>query len=305
MIRYFSNVVASDSGRRYSFASLLSNFCNLVLVLLLTIIPIAACSPEESGAITTFCGSASKPPLEESARAFRQKTGITVYLNFGGSGSVLSQMKLSGEGDLYIPGSPDYIVIAERDGIVEPGSAKIIAYLVPAIVVQPGNSKNIKSLSDLTVPGIKVGIGNPGSVCLGLYSIEILERNKLLEPIAQNIVTYAESCEKVATLVALKAVDAVIGWDVFSAWNSGAMELVYLKPEQIPRIAYIPAAISKFSRNRESTAKFMNFLTSEEGRSIFSKWGYLVNEKEARRFAPDAAIGGEYKLPVNYKPLVK
>jgi molybdate transport system substrate-binding protein len=305
MIRYFFNVVASASDRRYYFAPRLSNLFTLFLVLLLGIIPLAGCAPEPPGAITAFCGSASKPPLEEAARAFSQKTGITVYLNFGGSGSVLSQMKLSGEGDLYIPGSPDYVVIAEREGIVESGSAKIIAYLVPAIVVQTGNLKNIKSLSDLTVPGIKVGIGNPGSVCLGLYSIEILERNKMLEPMANNIVTYAESCEKVATLVALKAVDAVIGWDVFSAWNPGAMDVVYLKPEQIPRIAYIPAAISKFSRNKENAAKFMDFLTSEEGQGFFSKWGYLVTEKAARKFAPDAAIGGEYKLPVNYKPLVK
>jgi molybdate transport system substrate-binding protein len=180
MIRYFFNVVASASDRRYYFAPRLSNLFTLFLVLLLGIIPLAGCAPEPPGAITAFCGSASKPPLEEAARAFSQKTGITVYLNFGGSGSVLSQMKLSGEGDLYIPGSPDYVVIAEREGIVESGSAKIIAYLVPAIVVQTGNLKNIKSLSDLTVPGIKVGIGNPGSVCLGLYSIEILERNKML-----------------------------------------------------------------------------------------------------------------------------
>jgi len=38
---------------------------------------------------------------------------------------------------------------------------------------------------------------------------------------------------------------------------------------------------------------------------MFSNWGYLATEEEARQFAPDAAIGGEYQLPGNYTPLSK
>lgn len=60
--------------------------------------------------ITASVGAVSKPAMEEAAKAFEQRTGIKVYLTFGGSGAILSQMKLSREGDLYIPGSPDYSV---------------------------------------------------------------------------------------------------------------------------------------------------------------------------------------------------
>jgi molybdate transport system substrate-binding protein len=277
-----------------------------VIILAITlIIGLVGCAAAEPKAITAFCGSASKPPLEEAAKVFTEKTGIKVYLTFGGSGTMLSQMKLSKEGDLYIPGSPDYMVMAERDGIVEAGSSKIVAYLIPVIVVQPGNPKNIQSLSDLAAPGLKVGIGNPESVCVGLYGYEVLEHSNLLESVGKNIVTYAESCDKTASLVALKSVDAIMGWDVFAAWNPGTMDAVFLKPEQIPRIAYIPVAISKFSKDKESASKFMDFLVSPEGKNIFSKWGYITTENEARKFSPNASIGGEYKLPQDYKPLVK
>ena len=37
----------------------------------------------------------------------------------------------------------------------------------------------------------------------------------LLKDVGKNIVVNAESCEKIATLLSLKTVDAVIGWDVF------------------------------------------------------------------------------------------
>lgn len=277
---------------------------SLFLVSMMILITICGCAQEEQKTITAFCGSASKPAMEEAAQAFTETTGIRVYLNFSGSGTVLSQMKVSESGDLYIPGSPDYMVIAEKDGVIEPESVKIISYLVPAILVQEGNPKNIQALSDLVSPGIEVGIGNPEAVCVGLYAYEVLEYNNMLEEIVPNIVTHAESCSKTASLVALKAVDAVLGWRVFSRWHD-SIDVVYLEPEQIPRLSYIPGAISTFTEDRESAQKFLDFLVSPQGQEIFSKWGYIATESEAGKFAPNAEIGGEYKLPETYKPPVK
>ena len=276
----------------------------LGLIGVLVIILVAGgCSKQKT--MTAFCGAASKPAMEEAAQAFEQKTGIKVYLNFSGSGTMLSQMKLSKSGDLYIPGSPDYMVMAEHDGVVEPKSVKIISYLVPAILVQHGNPKNIQALSDLAKPGIKVGLGNPKAVCVGLYAYEILEYNSLLEEVGGNVVTYGESCSKTASLVALKSVDAIIGWRVFSNWHPNTIDVVYLTPEQIPRLAYIPGAISTFTEDRESAQRFLDFLVSLQGQEVYCKWGYIATESEARNFAPNAEIGGEYKLPETYEPLGK
>ena len=122
---------------------------------------------------------------------------------------------------------------------------------------------------------------------------------------AGTIVTYTESCSKTASLIALKSVDAIIGWRVFASWNPDTTEAVYLEPGQIPRIAHIPGAISAFTENRKSAQQFLDFLVSTEGQGIFRKWGYISTEEEARQFAPDAETGGEYQLPANYEPLVK
>lgn len=265
---------------------------------------VGGCSGGGTKTITAFCGSASKPAMEEAARAFEQETAIKVYLNFSGSGTMLSQMKVSQSGDLYIPGSPDYMAMAEKDGVVDPDSVKIIAYLVPAILVQKGNPRNIQKLSDLARQGIEVGIGNPEAVCVGLYAYETLEHNNLLSEVEPNIITHAESCSKTATLVALKSVDAILGWRVFASWHD-TIDVVYLEPPQIPRLAYIPGAISTFTEDRESAQKFLDFLASPKGQGIFQKWGYISTESEAREFAPDAQIGGEYQLPTTYKPLIK
>jgi molybdate transport system substrate-binding protein len=255
--------------------------------------------------IIAFCGSASKPAMEEAAAQFEQETDIRVDLHFSGSGTMLSQMKIARRGDLYIPGSPDYMSKAIREGVVDPNSVTIIAYLVIAIVVQRGNPKGIRTLADLARPGIRVGIGNPEAVCVGLYAVEVLERNGLLKQVQHNILTHAPSCSATASLVAMQKVDAVIGWRVFSQWNPDKIEVVLLKPHEIPRLAYIPAAISTYSRDKKCAQQFIQFLIAPEGQKTFKKWGYIATEKEARAFAPQAEIGGEYRLLVDYTPLVR
>jgi molybdate transport system substrate-binding protein len=266
---------------------------------------ISGCAAAETKTINAFVGSASKPPMEEAAQAFKEKTGIQVYLNFGGSGTMLSQMELSQSGDLYIPGSQDYMAKAERKGVIDPASVQKIAYLIPVIAVPRGNPGNIQSLADLAKTGVRVGIGNPSAVCLGLYAVEIFDYNHLLAEITGNIVVHAESCSKVASLVSLKSVDAVIGWDVFHDWDPDNIDVVYLSPEQLPRIAYIPGAVTGFARDGESARKFLDFLVSPAGQAIFQKWGYITDEGEARKLAPGAEIGGEYQLPADYQPPVK
>jgi len=253
--------------------------------------------------ITAFCGTASELPMEEAAKVFERKTGIKVELNWGGSGAVLSQLKLSRRGDLFIPGSPDYMTKAIKEGLVDPKTVKIIAYLVPAINVRKGNPLKIKGLADLARPGLRVAIGNPESVCVGLYGVEVLEKNGLLKAVEKNIVTHASSCAATASLLAMEKVDAIMGWDVFSGWNPDKIETVFLKPDEVPRLAYIPAAITRdFASDRAGAQAFINFLTSSEGRAIFAKWGYIASEKAARKFAPKAKIGGEYVLPADYRP---
>jgi len=251
--------------------------------------------------LMVFAGAASKPPTEEAARAFEKKTGVKVDLVFGGSGYVLSQMILSKKGDIYFPGSSDYMELAKRKGVVFPDTEKHVVYLVPAINVQKGNPKNIKSLKDLTRPGLKVAIANPEGVCVGAYAVEIVEKNFTPQQKAQfrkNLINYTESCEKTATAVSLKAADAVIGWRVFQHWDPERIETIPLKKSEIIRAGYIPIAISKFTKNKELARKFIGFLLSEEGKAIFRKYHYFMTPDEAFAWIGERKpVGGEYVVP--------
>jgi len=257
------------------------------------------------GKLLLFAGAASKPATEEVVKAFHEKFRIPADVIFGGSGFVLSQMKLSRRGDIYFPGSSDFMEVAKREGLVYPESEKIVVYLVPAINVQKGNPRGIRSLKDLSRKGIRLAIANPEMVCVGTYAVEVIERNlnsQEKEGLRRNLVNYTESCEKTANVISLRAVEAVIGWRVFQYWDPERIETVFLKPEEIPRIGYIPVAISKFTQDRALAQTFVDFILSPQGKSIFRKYNYLMDLQEARRFTkPDAPVGGEYVLPKEWR----
>jgi molybdate transport system substrate-binding protein len=262
--------------------------------------------PETGGrdSLTLFCGSASKPAMEEITARFERETGIAVNTVFGGSGTLLSQIELSQQGEIYLPGSPDYIAIARRKQLLVEESERIVAYLVPAIVTPAGNPAGIQSLADLARPGVRVGLGNPETVCLGLYSVELLERNGLLDPVMRNVVTYGGSCSKTANLAAMSQLDAILGWRVFHFWNPARMSYVAIAPQEIPRISYIPISIPIHTRDLELSRSFIEFVLSPAGRSVYEELGYITDLEVARAMAPDARVGGEYSLPEQYFDLL-
>jgi molybdate transport system substrate-binding protein len=256
-----------------------------------------------------FAGAASKPATEEAVKMFQERSGVIVDLIFGGSGFVLSQMKLGKKGDLYFPGSSDFMEVAKREGLVFPDSEKIVVYLIPAINVQKGNPKKIYSLIDLTKDGVRIAIANPEMVCVGTYAVEIIEKNfnpPEKQRLKKNLVNYTESCEKTANVISLRAVDAVLGWRVFHYWDPERIETIYLRPEEIPRIGYLPIAISKLTQDKALAQKFVDFLLSTNGKAIFRKYHYLMDLQEAQRFAkPDTPVGGEYVLPNEWRTIKK
>lgn len=270
----------------------------LSLVVLLTAGPSMA--EEKPRPIVVFAGSAIQLPLEEAARSFEKKTGNAVVLHLGGSGKMLSQIHLTGKGDLFIPASPDYLELARERNLVK-GDAKVLAYLVPAILVAKGNPLGIRGLEDLSRPGLRVGFADPKGVVVGLYWIEILVANGLENAVRPNLRGQVESGARVASMIPLGMADVVLGWREFAAWNPAVMEAVIPRPGQLPRLAFVSAVKVRGTANSHGAEAFLTFLASSEGEKIFRSHGYLVRESEVRPMAPNARIGGVYQLPEGWR----
>ncbi len=271
-----------------------------VSFLLEALLLVAPCSAEER--LLFMAGAASKPVVEDLAKSFEEKTGIKVDVNIGGSGMLLSQMKLSKQGDVYFPGSIDFIEKAKSEGMIDESTVTPIVYLVPAICVPKGNPKQIKTLKDLCRPGLKVVIAHPESVCLGVFAVELFE--KFFSPeekkaVRENIVSYAESCEKTASQIPLRTCDAIIGWSVFENWNPDLITTVKLESSEIVRISYLAVSTTKFAKNPKAAQQFIDFMKSPEGLEYFKKFNYFTTPEDALRYVGEKKpVGGvAYTVP--------
>ncbi|MEM3546417.1 MAG: molybdate ABC transporter substrate-binding protein [Candidatus Bathyarchaeia archaeon] len=230
-------------------------------------------------------------PEQEIVELFQRKyPHITVIATFGGSGSLLSSIEIAKAGDLYVPGSQDYMEKAIRKGIIKKDTITIITYMIPAIIVPKGNPKNITCLEDLAKPGVRIGLADPETVCVGEYAVDLLKYNGLWEKVKPNVIVYVESCSACANLPVTKSVDAVIGWHVFHYWNPNATDIIWIKPEKVPKIAFIAAALTVYVEDEYAARKFLEFLASEESKEIFRMYHYFATVEEAKNYAPNATV---------------
>ncbi len=269
----------------------------MIRVIIFTLLVFSA-SCSYAGELFIYVGSASKPPMQKLVKIYQHRTGTKIDVLYGGSGMLLSQIMLTRKGDIYMPGSSDFMSLAEKKGVIIKNSIKRIAYLIPAINVPKNNPKNIKSMADLAKPGVRIAIANPESVCVGLFAAEIINSlsKKERTKIKNNIVNYTGSCAKTATAVALHQVDAVFGWRVFSYWNPALIKTVFIN-SYIKRIGYIPAGLTIYSKHRTEALKFLNFLTSKTAKYELPKFHYLTNLNNAYKIiGRKVPVGGFYKL---------
>lgn len=234
-----------------------------------------------------FAGSASKPVLEEAARRIEKELGIKILLNLGGSGSMLSQLELGHRGDIYLPGSHDYIERAVARHVVDPASRTDFAYLVPALLVRSGNPRGIHGLADLERPDVRAAIAEPRTVCVGAYAEGVLQRAGLADRLMPRL-GRARSCAALANLLALGNVDAIVGWRVFAAWYPGRLQVIPLPPRLVTRVASIPGAVTTFATHPDAARRVLAWLSGREGQALWRAHGYLVTWREALALAPEA-----------------
>ena len=225
--------------------------------------------------LTLFVGPASKPALEELVRLYAEKTGQRLEATYMGSGALLTQFTTEKFGDVYVPGSDDYMNKAEERGAIVEASRRELAYLVPMILVRKGNPLGVKGLEDLAREDVRLVLAQPKVVCLGDVSEGILMEAGLWERVRGNVASFAASCEETLNMLLLGEADAIIAWDAYPRQHPDRVEGVPL-PDDLVRVRNIPAAVITWSRQPAQAEAFIAFLASEEGKTVFRRHRYTV-----------------------------
>lgn len=256
----------------------------IVLVILALIIYAGmSCSPAPS-TLTVFAAAGAKPPLDEICRKFGEQYQTRVEISYGGGGEVLNQMVLSRSGDIYIAPEQSFMEMAQEKQAIDPQTIRSVAYMIPVIAVPKGNPGNIVSLADLARPGVQVAVTRPETTLLGKYAPEIFSQAGLSEEIGKNIVTEAARPDNLLTMLVMRQIDAVITWHFYRVQASDDIEIIFLPPEQLTGIGEMQIAITAYCQDKDAAQRFIDFITSAEGKEAFKNSGYFVDAGEVKQY---------------------
>ncbi len=160
-------------------------------------------------ALIVYCAAGLKKPVEAIAAQFQKDLGIEVQLQYGGTGTLLSQLQVAKKGDLFIAADDGSLADARKLDLIR--EVLPLAVQHPVIVVKKGNPKSIRSLDDLLKAENKVALPNPEAASIGKVSKHILGAR--WDALAKAAVVMKPTVMDIAADVKLGAVDAALVWD--------------------------------------------------------------------------------------------
>lgn len=231
-------------------------------------------APREEGPpkLLFLCGAGLRPPAEEAIELFQRRYGVMVEADYAGSNMLLGRLKVSRQGDVFLPGDAFYVTEAEKEGLV--ADSADVAWFVPAIMVPKGNPRRIAGVADLAKPGIRLGVADERAAALGRITPDIFRANGVApEDVERNTAVTHVTVPELAQAVALGHVDAAIVWRPVAMQYPDSADIVDI-PRENNVLSPVAAAVLTTASLPEEARQFVEFLAGPMGQEAFRKFHY-------------------------------
>ncbi len=241
--------------------------------------------PAESGqTLQIYCAAGVKPPVEAVARAYEKEFGVTIQLQYGGSGTLLSNLRVAKGGDLYLAAGEGYMEAARGFGLL--AEALPLARQRPVIVVAKGNPKNIHGVEDLWRADVRVALANPDAASIGKTIQKVLQQTGQWSALEKHVTVFKPTVNDVANDVKIGAVDAGIVWDA-TARQYPELALVMAPPFEHAE-ELILVGVLKSSAQPTAALRFARYLAARDrGLPVFAQNHYTTVDGDAWAVTPE------------------
>ncbi len=247
-------------------------------------LPPDADSWEERPHIHLAAGAMLMPAVQDVLKAFEQREGVQITTSYNGCGVLVAQMKSIKGGqksgrhfpDAYF--ACDTAFLADVQQWFGPGVA--IARNDIVLLVPKGNPKGIKSLDDLTRPGLRIGLAHPTNSALGKLTDDLLRRLGLHERVytedARKRVVHVDAAHMLVNQMRTGALDVAVVYrsNALSA-PANVQEYLDVIPIDLPDAhATQPFAIAAGTRHRHLLERLQRALVAAQSRDRFRRLGF-------------------------------
>lgn len=253
---------------------------------------------EDKKSLLVYCAAGIKPVVEKVAKQYYEDYGVRVDLQYGGSGTLLSNLRVAKQGDLYLAADKSYIDEAIAFGILK--ETQPLAFIKPVIAVAKGNPKKINSTEDLFTENIKVAIANPDAASIGRLTKKMFKQSEQWESLEGNISVLMPTVNEVANTIKLGTTDAGIIWDA-TANQYEDLDIVNIS-EFDSFVKNITIGVLSYSEQSTEALKFLRYLSAKDkGLRVFNEFSYQPIEGDIWSEKPELLFysGGVNRLAID------
>lgn len=218
-----------------------------------------------------YAGAGLKDPVEKIVKQFEQTTGNKVNVEYGGSGQLLARYQTTQRGDLYLPGSDDYVEKLAKQGNVV-ASAPLVKH-IPVLAIRKDKSAGIDSFQALAESSLRLGIGDSKAMALGKGAEKMFALSGYNQQLLDKTVVRAATVKQLMLYLLNGDIDAAVVGRA-GAWKVKDQLVILPSPQGTPEENVAIALLSSSLHKAEAQALF-DLFKSEQGIHAFTNEGFL------------------------------
>lgn len=232
-----------------------------------------------------FSGSMLRPAIEKILRDFEQREGVRINTVYNGCGILTAQMRAGARPDSYFACDVSFMNTV-ADLYLNP---VVIADNDIVIIVPKGNPKNIREMSDLTRPGLRVGLPHHEKSAMGALIFKLLQAVGLYDAITnQTLKVESPTGDFLVNQLRTGSLDAIMACR--SNWKTASEHLELIPVNHPLAKATQPYAVSRHTKYALIMTRLLEKIKSEESRKAFEQagfyWQYKPENEKRESTAP-------------------
>lgn len=230
-------------------------------------------------AATASSHSIAVAPADRSAPTVLAAASLTKVLpaidpgarfSFGGSGALATQIEQGAPADVYAAAGPKSPAMLRQKGLIDP--PVVFATNTLVIIVPKRNPAHIRSVSDITKPGIKIVICNATVPC-GDYARTAFMNLGITRKAMKNVVSQTTDVTQTVAEVATGQADAGFVYFTDARAANGKVAVVRLPAAAKPGTQDLIAVVNKAPHPGAAKA-FLAMVLSARGRAKLQAAGF-------------------------------
>jgi molybdate transport system substrate-binding protein len=211
-------------------------------------------------------------PAEALGTAFTEKTGDSVTFSFGATGALYTQITQGAPFEVFLSADNKRPTQAVKDGLGVDGS--VFTYAVGAVVLYAPGIDVTDGKAVLAAGAYQhLSIADPKTAPYGAAAVETLEKLGLTDATSSKLVV-GENISQ--ALQFIDSGNAELGFVALSQVVDKPASAVWRIPADLHAPILQDAVLLKTGADDTTARAFLDFIKSDEGKAIITKFGYTL-----------------------------